>query len=185
MYAAGTDTVCAETSTCYTMQANKNNCPNGWETEISWTLSTSGGTFTPSMTACDKYEVCFDGSGAVDTTSSNGPTYVTCSGGGGGSGSGYYGSGSGYYGSGTGYTSGSGYYGSGSGYYGSGSGYYGSGSGSGSGGYGSCVGDCNGNGGGCWCDSVCTSYGDCCSDFATACPNVGTGNYNNYGSGSS
>jgi len=33
----------------------------------------------------------------------------------------------------------------------------------------SCAGDCGGYGGTCWCDSLCTSYGDCCADYAEMC----------------
>ncbi|XP_070541630.1 scavenger receptor cysteine-rich domain-containing protein DMBT1-like [Ptychodera flava] len=41
---------------------------------------------------------------------------------------------------------------------------------------GSCVGYCGGYNPvhGCYCDSVCESAGDCCPDFAEACPNVTT-----------
>jgi hypothetical protein len=40
----------------------------------------------------------------------------------------------------------------------------------GGGGGGSCVGKCGGMGSGlCWCDAGCSSAGDCCSDYATAC----------------
>merc|ERR1719443_2002813 len=35
---------------------------------------------------------------------------------------------------------------------------------------GTCAGACGGYGGGCWCDSLCTGYGDCCADFVTDCP---------------
>ena len=28
----------------------------------------------------------------------------------------------------------------------------------------SCAGHCGGNAGFCWCDDLCTSYGDCCFD---------------------
>ncbi len=34
---------------------------------------------------------------------------------------------------------------------------------------GSCDGSCGGYAGGCWCDSACSYYGDCCSDYATYC----------------
>jgi hypothetical protein len=35
----------------------------------------------------------------------------------------------------------------------------------------SCDGQCGGQApGGCFCDDLCTGYGDCCSDFASACP---------------
>ncbi len=33
----------------------------------------------------------------------------------------------------------------------------------------SCSGMCGKNAGGCWCDSVCTQYGDCCADKVAAC----------------
>lgn len=32
-----------------------------------------------------------------------------------------------------------------------------------------CAGKCGGNAGSCWCDTACTSYGDCCSDYAASC----------------
>lgn len=33
-----------------------------------------------------------------------------------------------------------------------------------------CAGKCGGSSGaGCWCDTACTSFGDCCSDYAPAC----------------
>lgn len=34
---------------------------------------------------------------------------------------------------------------------------------------GSCSNRCGASGGGCWCDSQCTTYGDCCSDFTSYC----------------
>jgi len=34
---------------------------------------------------------------------------------------------------------------------------------------GSCVGQCGGSAGTCWCDEVCTQYGDCCEDYESAC----------------
>jgi hypothetical protein len=36
---------------------------------------------------------------------------------------------------------------------------------------GSCVGHCGGQSSdaSCWCDDLCTDYGDCCSDYAGAC----------------
>jgi hypothetical protein len=37
-----------------------------------------------------------------------------------------------------------------------------------------CGGRCGGNAGTCWCDSACTSYGDCCPDYATSCTTSGT-----------
>ena len=33
----------------------------------------------------------------------------------------------------------------------------------------SCADDCGGYGGACYCDSVCTEYGDCCADYAEMC----------------
>jgi len=33
----------------------------------------------------------------------------------------------------------------------------------------SCVGNCDGSAGTCYCDSVCTSAGDCCDDYAAVC----------------
>ena len=36
----------------------------------------------------------------------------------------------------------------------------------------SCVDHCGGSAGMCWCDSYCTSYGDCCEDFVDDCPDV-------------
>ena len=36
----------------------------------------------------------------------------------------------------------------------------------------SCVDHCGGSAGMCWCDSYCSSYGDCCADFTEDCPNV-------------
>lgn len=36
----------------------------------------------------------------------------------------------------------------------------------------SCDGHCGGYAGPCWCDSLCTQYGDCCADFAAQCPDV-------------
>jgi subtilisin-like proprotein convertase family protein len=33
----------------------------------------------------------------------------------------------------------------------------------------SCVGDCGGSGGNCYCDDLCHSYGDCCSDYEDVC----------------
>ncbi|MCX5919180.1 MAG: BACON domain-containing carbohydrate-binding protein [Deltaproteobacteria bacterium] len=33
----------------------------------------------------------------------------------------------------------------------------------------SCKGKCGGYASGCWCDSLCTYYGDCCSDYNTYC----------------
>ncbi|MEX1365341.1 MAG: hypothetical protein AB1Z98_19590 [Nannocystaceae bacterium] len=34
----------------------------------------------------------------------------------------------------------------------------------------SCVGSCGGQAsGGCFCDELCTTYGDCCSDYAFEC----------------
>jgi hypothetical protein len=33
----------------------------------------------------------------------------------------------------------------------------------------SCVGNCGGNAGSCWCDDLCTGYGDCCSDYQSVC----------------
>ncbi len=35
---------------------------------------------------------------------------------------------------------------------------------------GSCAGNCGGKGDDCYCDGLCTNKGDCCADFATACP---------------
>lgn len=35
---------------------------------------------------------------------------------------------------------------------------------------GSCFGACGGAGDGCYCDSSCSTYGDCCLDFEEACP---------------
>jgi len=34
---------------------------------------------------------------------------------------------------------------------------------------GSCVNKCDADGGGCWCDPMCTKYGDCCPDVCQAC----------------
>jgi len=34
---------------------------------------------------------------------------------------------------------------------------------------GSCVGKCGADGGGCWCDEMCSKYGDCCPDACAAC----------------
>jgi hypothetical protein len=33
----------------------------------------------------------------------------------------------------------------------------------------SCAGNCGGSGGACWCDTSCTTYGDCCSDQEQLC----------------
>lgn len=39
---------------------------------------------------------------------------------------------------------------------------------------GSCYGKCGGAGGnGCYCDSSCSTYGDCCSDYGSACSSFG------------
>ena len=44
--------------------------------------------------------------------------------------------------------------------------------GGGGGGNGSCAGACGGSAGSCYCDSVCTSAGDCCADFEAECPHI-------------
>ena len=33
----------------------------------------------------------------------------------------------------------------------------------------SCQGNCGGYAGACWCDSLCTGFGDCCLDFGSRC----------------
>ncbi|MEM6990838.1 MAG: hypothetical protein AAF721_10080 [Myxococcota bacterium] len=33
----------------------------------------------------------------------------------------------------------------------------------------SCQDNCGGNAGGCWCDDLCTGYGDCCEDYLEEC----------------
>jgi hypothetical protein len=40
---------------------------------------------------------------------------------------------------------------------------------------GSCFGVCGEQAGDCWCDDTCTTNGDCCADFAAACPSGGDG----------
>ena len=37
----------------------------------------------------------------------------------------------------------------------------------------SCAGYCGGSAGSCWCDSACTGYGDCCSDYQQMCAETG------------
>src|SRR5690606_31510190 len=41
--------------------------------------------------------------------------------------------------------------------------------GGGGGGGASCVGKCGGASNGCYCDSLCTQYGDCCPDYEPVC----------------
>jgi len=45
--------------------------------------------------------------------------------------------------------------------------------GCGGGGPSSCVGACDTNPGNCWCDSSCSQFGDCCSDYTAVCGGVG------------
>ena len=38
-----------------------------------------------------------------------------------------------------------------------------------------CVGSCGGNAGNCWCDDLCSFFGDCCADRVEVCEQGGTG----------